>query len=341
LLFALASPAFGQYISGTVTAPLPAGTVFSNLQAVVVATNLNYEVFTTNPSDVDGTYSIGPVDNGIYKVVAIAGGFTAPPVWYVVVSDDSPNPTVNIAMVTPTPFPIVKSPTPIPLTQGIDSAAFQVAPEIDLNSGENVAVGNRDSWGGPTTVSGRLKVMYSSLGLHVAADVTYLTPDVNVQLTGPMVGGSIWNGNAFEMDFQNNAYNQTLTAYDPDHNWQIGLGLGTTPDWWTWGAIQSYPGTANGGNPVPVTSYLMLQEKAAGTGETFRFDIPWAILVDSNFNPISEPADNSLGALDLAIDAAGPSQTRSDGWQLTWSGLANSYHEPFNLVPVQFVNLQP
>ena len=116
LLFAVAGQAFGQ-ISGTVTAPLPAGTKFSNVKAVVVATNNDtYEVFTANPSDTDGTYSIDPVSNGTYKVVAVAAGFTAPAVTNLVISNASPTATEDFAMVVPTPFPIVKSPNPIPLT---------------------------------------------------------------------------------------------------------------------------------------------------------------------------------------------------------------------------------
>lgn len=336
LLFAVAGQAFGQ-ISGTVTAPLPAGTVFSNLgPAVVVATNNDTnEVFTAKPSDTDGTYSIDFVTNGTYKVVAVAAGFAAPAVTKLVISDASPTATEDFAMVVPTPFPIVKSPDPIPLTEGIDSASFQDATEIDLNSGENVAVGNRTNWGvfgGPSTVSGRLKVKYSDLGLHIAADVTYLTPDVN-----NMTGGNIWNGNAFEIDIQNDPYDPTRTAYNHDHNWQSGLSLDANPDWWLWGGIQHHPSI--NGNDESVTSHVMIQEKTDGTGETFRLDIPWAILLDSTGNAISPPADNDLGALDLAIDAAGGSGSRSDGFQLTWSGLANSWTNPTNLVPVQFVNL--
>ena len=64
-------------------------------------------------------------------------------------------------------------------------------------------------------------------------------------------------------------------------------------------------------------------------------------MVDSTGKAISPPADNALGAMDLALDAAGGSDTRSDGFQLTWSGLANSYEYPTQLVPVQFVNLAP
>jgi hypothetical protein len=335
LLFAVAGQAFGQ-ISGTVTAPLPAGTVFSQLgPAVVVATNTTTnEVFSATPSDTDGTYTIDPVDDGTYKVVAIAAGFSAPAVTNLVIRDASPTATADFAMVVPTPFPIVKSANPIALTDGIDSASFQNATEIDLNSGENVAVGNRSNWGilgGPSEVSGRLKVMYSDLGLHIAGAVTYLTPDVNNQ-----TNGNIWNGNAFELDFQNDPYDPTRTAYNPDHNWQFGLSLDANPDWWLWGHIQAYPSIS--GSPEPVTSHLMIQEKTDGTGETFRVDIPWAILLDSTGNPISPPADNDLGAMDLAIDAAG-TVDRSDGFQLTWSGLSSSWTNPTNLVPVQFVNL--
>jgi hypothetical protein len=179
-----------------------------------------------------------------------------------------------------------------------------------------------------------LKVKYSDLGLHIAADVTYLTPDVN-----SMTGGNIWNGNALEVDIQNDPYDPTRTAYNPDHNWQFGLSLDANPDWWLWGAIQAHPSI--NGNDEPVTSHVLIQEKAAGTGETFRVDIPWAILRDSTGNAISPPADNDLGALDLALDAAGGGGSRSDGFQLTWSGLSNSWHYPWNLVPVQYVNLNP
>jgi hypothetical protein len=320
--------------------------VFSDVSAVVVATNLYdevlgtpYAIFSTNPGD-DGTYSIGPVDNGIYKVVAIAAGFTAPAVNYVVVSDLSPNPTVNIAMVVPTPFPIVKSPTPIKLTDGIDSASFQDAPEIDLNSGEQVAVGGGtgSTWGGPSTVSGRFKIKYSSLGLHIAADVTYLTPLVNNQ-----TGSTIWNGNAFEViGFQNDPYDPTRKAYDPDHDWQAILSLGTNTDWWLYGAILAHPSI--NGNDEPVTSHVMIQEKTPDTGEQFRLDIPWAILLDSTGKGISPPADNALGALDIALDASDPTAdptTAVRKFQLTWSGLSQGYHNPSNLLRVQFVNLQP
>jgi hypothetical protein len=340
LLFAVAGQAFGQ-ISGTVTGPLPAGTLLSDLKAVVVATNNDtYEVFAAKPDDTDGTYSIDLVTNGTYKVVAVAAGFTAPAVTNLVISDASPTATENFDMVVPTPFPIKKSADPIPLTDGIDSASFQDATEIDLNSGENIDIGpagdyDRTMWA-PNTVSGRFKVKYSSLGIHVAADVTYLTPRVN-----NMTGGNLWNGNTFEVYIQNDPYDQSRRAYDRDHDWQFGVSLGANTDWWLWGKIQAHPSI--NGNAEPVTSHVMIQDKPDGTGETFRVDIPWAILLDSTGNAISMPADNDLGALDLALDAANPTappdsaSLTGGGYQLSWSGLRDLWTNPSEFVPVQFV----
>jgi len=311
--------------------------MFSDVKAVVVATNDKNEVFTANPSDTDGTYSIAPVNNGTYKVVAVAAGFAAPAVTNLGISDANPTATENFAMVAPTPFPIVKSPNPIPLTDGIDAASFMDAPEIDLSSGENVAVGDRTMWGGPNTVSGRFKVKYSSLGIHIAGDVTYKTPRVN-----NMTDGNIWNDNALEVDIQNDKYDPTRTAYDNDHNWQFAVSLGDKPDWWLFGGVQAHP--AINGKDEALASHFMIQDKTPNTGETFRVDIPWAILLDSSGKAISAPADNGVGAIDLALDAADPTASKdsaSRAFQLTWSGLADTWTNPIELVQVQFAPQAP
>jgi hypothetical protein len=330
-------------ISGKVTATLPSGTMLSDLKAVVVATNDKNEVFTANPDDSTGAYSISPVNNGTYKVVSVVAGMAAPAVTNLVISDASPTATENFAMVAPAPFPIVKSPNPIPLTDGIDSASFQDAPEIDLVSGENVAVGDRTMWGGPNTVSGRFKFKYSTQAIHIAADVTYKTPRVNDQ-----TGGNIWNANALEIDIQNDKYDPTRTAYDPDHNWQFAVALGNAAQWYLFGGVQAAP--MINGAAEPVASHFMIQDKTPNTGETFRVDIPWAILLDSSGKAISPPADNALGAIDIALDAADPTQplgtstadnpvTRA--FQLTWSGLADTWTNPIELVQVQFAPQAP
>jgi len=341
-------------ISGKVTAALPSGAAIdADAAAFVVATNDKNEVFEA-PVNSDGTYTLSPVNNGTYKIVAVARSQGAAQVSNVVVSDANPTITQNFDLKAATPLPIVKAAgnNPIPLTDGIDSASFQDAPEIDLTSGENVETPTPTTdpttvsgahWTGPNDVSGRFKIKYSSLGLHVAGDVTYKTPRVNDQ-----TGGSIWNANALEVDFQSDPYDITRTAYDPDHNWQFAVSLGPTPDWWLFGGVGAHP--AIGGKDEAVTSHLAIQDKTPNTGETFRVDIPWSILLDSSGNPISEPADNALGALDLALDAADPSQPAGTSSaaspvartiQLALSGYNNSWTFPASFVPVQFVNQAP
>ena len=192
-------------------------------------------------------------------------------------------------------------------------------------------------WGGPNTVSGRFKVKYSSLGIHIAGDVTYKTPRVN-----NMTDGNIWNDNALEVDIQNDKYDPTRTAYDPDHNWQFAVSLGPTPDWWLFGGVQAHP--AINGKDEALASHFMIQDKTPNTGETFRVDIPWAILLDSSGKAISAPADNAVGAVDLALDAADPTaskDTAARAFQLTWSGLADTWTNPIELVQVQFAPQAP
>lgn len=355
LVLALAGHAWGAAtptISGKVTAALPSGAAIdADAGAYVVATSDKNKVFET-PVGSDGTYSISPVDNGTYRVVAIAHGQGAAQMSNVVISDANPTATLNFALKAATPLPIVKAASPIPLTDGIDSASFQDAPEIDLTNGENVAVPTPTvdpttvsgaHWTGPNDVSGRFKVKYSSLGIHIAGDVTYKTPRVNDQTMG-----SIWNANALEFDFQNDPYDFTRTAYDNDHNWQFGFSLGSSPDWWLWGGVQAHP--AINGKDEAVTSHAMVQDKTPNTGETFRVDIPWAILLDSSGKAISEPADNAFGALDIALDAADPSQPAGTSSasspvtrtvQLTLSGYSGTYTNPSQDVPVQFVTQAP
>ena len=357
LLIAVAGQAWAATtptISGKVTAAIPTGTAIdADAAAYVVATSDKHKVFEV-PVGSDGTYSISPVDNGTYKIVAVAHGQGAAQASNVVISDASPTATQNFDLKAATPLPIVKAAgnNPIPLTDGIDSASFQDAPEIDLTGGENVAVPTPTvdpttvsgaNWTGPNDVSGRFKVKYSSLGIHIAGDVTYKTPRVNDQ-----TGSSIWNANGLEVDIQSDPYDFTRTAYDNDHNWQFAVSLGATPDWWLFGGVAAHPAIA--GKDEALTSHFAIQDKTPNTGETFRVDIPWAILVDSTGKAISEPADNALGALDLALDAADPSQPAGTSTaaspvvrtvQLTLSGYAQTYTNPSQLVPVQFVSQAP
>jgi hypothetical protein len=333
LLFAVAGQAFGSAtISGTVK-PAANG-VLDN--AVVVATSDTFKIYRIDASA--GTYT-QDVDPGTYSIVALALNQTAAPITNKVLKDGDQL-TQNFTLATAAPFPIVKSPNPIPLTDGIDSASFQDAPDIVINQGQNVVVPSDPNatppWS-PSVVSGRFRIKYSTQAIHIAADVNYQTPRVNSQ-----AGVNLWNGNAFEFDFQNDPYDGTRTTYDPDHNWQLIVGLGDTADWWMY-SLQAAP-SVNGKNEPP-TSHFAIQDKPAATpGETFRLDVPWSILLDSSGKGISPPADNALGAMDVTLDAADPSGAKDSAlrlFQIDWSGFEPSHNNAIYLRPIQFVPQAP
>jgi hypothetical protein len=339
LLFAVAGQAFGSAtISGKVI-PVANGDLGD---AIVAATNDKYGAAVYRIDASGGTYAVD-VDSGTYTLAVVARNQTAPAVKNLVLKDGD-KVTRDFTLATRTPFPVVKSPTPIPLTDGIDSASFMDATEIDLKSGEQVTVGAPSIWGGPTTVSGRFKVKYSSLGIHVAGDVTYKTPRVNNRTEG-----NIWDGNALEVMIQANSspYYGGQTVYDKDSNWECGLSLGDNMDWWLWRGFHGGPDThpTINGKDEAVTSHVMIQDKPAATpGETFRLDIPWAILLDSTGAAISPPGDNELGAMDIALDAADPTVDKASAtraFQLAWSGLSHTDTDPSELVAVQFVPRAP
>jgi hypothetical protein len=330
LLFALVGQTWAATISGKITAP--DGTSLTDAGATVVATNDKFQVYRATVND-DGTYSIDIPDSGTYKVVVIARGLAADPAKNVVLSDSSATATQDFTLKERAPVCIPKSPNPIPLTEGIDSASFQDALEIVLNSGESLAVGDATKWGGPTTASGRIKLKYSSLGLHVAGDVTYKTPRVNSQ-----TDGNLYNANALEIYVQNDKYDPARTAYDNDHDWQLAVSLGDKPDWWLYGGVGARPGE-------DLSSHFAIQDKPTNDGETFRLDVPWSILLDSNGKGIAAPADNDLGAIDIALNAADPTAadktTATRAFQLTWSGMSDMWTNPSSFVPIQFCPQAP
>jgi len=325
LIFSLAGQTWAATsISGKVTAP--DGTSLTDAGAAVVATNDKFQVFRATPND-DGTYSIDIPDNGTYRVAVVARGLAADPVKDVVLSDTSPTGTADFTLKERAALCIPKSASPIPLTEGIDSAAFQNALEIVLNNGESLVQDTPKTWTGPTIASGRFKLMYSSAALHVAGDLTFKTPRVNNQ-----VDGNLFQGNALELYFQNDKYDATRTGYDNDHNWQLVVSLGDKPDWWLFGGVGARPGEA-------LDSHFAIQDKPTNDGETFRLDVPWSVFVDTSGNAISAPADNDLGAVDIALNAADPAADRTTAtraYQLSWSGFSDMWTNPSSFMPIQF-----
>lgn len=335
MVVALAGQAMaGATIKGKVTFPddkFVEGTM-------AIASSAKFETYRTEVAD-DGTYEIDDAAAGTYTVSIIAGGLTVPDATNVVVNDGD-TAAKDFTMTVAKPFCVVKAPNPIPLDSDIDSADFADAPEILVNGGKNVGVGDPLTWGslgGPNVVSGRFKLKYSSVGLHLAADVTFMPPLVNNQKDD-----NLWNGNALEFDFQDDPYDVDRTDKSADHDWQVVVGLGPTADWWLHGSVNARP-------DVPVSSYIKRvakEEKNGVGGEKFRLDLPWSIFKqgDNTGKPISMPADNALGAIDVVLDSVDPTADRSEAvraFQVQWSGFGNSHWNASSLVPVQFCTQPP
>jgi hypothetical protein len=166
LVVTTSAPAFAQtQVGGTITGPTGA-----NLQGTVVtATDAGNRVFRGTVG-ADGKFSI-PLDPGTYTITVNSPGL-GQQVFQNVAVTEGQTVTQDVTLAAATPFCIVKAAAPIPLTEGIDSAAFASAPEIRINTGANIVEGfDQVANFRAATAGGRVKMMYSDQGLHIAADL--------------------------------------------------------------------------------------------------------------------------------------------------------------------------
>lgn len=342
MLFAVAGPVLATgNISGTLK--VADGSKATVDQARVTATSTANKIFpqTAMPTDASGAYSLD-VDPGTYTLVVVGHGLGTQVVQNLVVKDGDKI-TKDFTLSDATPFPIVKSPNPIPLTDDINSASFMDAPDINVNSGWNVAQNDQSGnllsdWTGPASVGGRFRVKYSDQGIHLAGDLTFAMPGVNYGAPNAQ-----YQGNAIEFDLQNDPYDPTRTGYDPDHNWQLIVGLGSTPDWWFYGGLGQAP--MLDGATADITKYLLVKDRPNKDGELVRLNLPWGFFLMSDLStPLTAPKDNALGALDVVLDNSGPDATKDAAtrqFQLGWSGFNTGYTDPSVLRPIQFVPQAP
>jgi hypothetical protein len=203
-----------------------------------------------------------------------------------------------------TPFPIVKATGAIPLTAGIDAPEFDGAPEIRVDQPWQVVEVDVDDspsvWGGPRNVSGRFKLKYDGTNLYLAGDLTFVHNRLNSNS-----GGDTYKGNGVELYLQNDPYDPNRTAYDPDHNWQLVIGLGPTPAMKLYGAIQ-----ADANDNLATT--LLVTDKPDKKGVFLRANLPWSIFLKDDKTGSPAPADEALGAIGLAVDAADPNSDPTD-----------------------------
>jgi hypothetical protein len=333
LLLALAGPAMAAAtISGTVKVP----DGYSLDQATVTASDANNRIFR-KAVDADGSYMLEGVAPGTYTLTVQAKGTEAPPIPNVVLADGQTLKQQDFTLTAAKPFCFVKSPNPIPLTDDINSASFADAPDIHVDSAANLIepvlnLPVLNQWGSPATAGGRFRMKYSSAGIHLAADLTYKVSGVN--LAEPSKN---YLGNAIELDFQNDRYDPTRDSFDPDHDWQLIVGLGQTPNWWLYGSLNAQP--MLDGKPEPVSNHLLVKDRPNMDGQLVRIDIPWAIFLQGDQTPITPPQDGDLGAVELAVDQSSPQSTRDvpkSLFQLTWSGLDTANDQPSSMKPIQF-----
>jgi hypothetical protein len=76
----------------------------------------------------------------------------------------------------------------------------------------------------------------------------------------------------------------------------------------------------------------------------FRLNVPWSMLLRASGQGTMPPADESLGAIGIAINAADPASDRASTLrklQLSWPMSDTNYVDPSNLQPAVFTATAP
>jgi Carboxypeptidase regulatory-like domain len=339
LLLTLAGPTLAAAtVSGTVKVP----DGYSLDETTVTLSDASNHIFRVKTED-DGTYKLEDVTAGTYTLTVQSKGSELAPIENLVLTDGQTL-KQDLTLTAAKPFCFVKAAAPIPLEDDINSASFADAPDIHIDNAAhlvepvlNLPVLNQ--WGGPATVGGRFRVKYSSLGIHLAADLTMKVPGVNLA-----PADHSWQGNAIEFDFQNDPYDPARDNYDPDHNWQLIVGLGETPTWYLFGALNTIP--MINGKEEPISKHILIKDRPEKDGQLVRIDIPWAIYQESDMTTlITPPQDGDLAAAEISIDYNNPESTKDATkdplYQLTWSGLDTGFGHGNSLKPIQFCAQAP
>jgi hypothetical protein len=303
--------------------------------AFVVAYDASNNTYRATAGD-DGTYSI-EVPPGTYSVTATGRASVEATVKDIAVADGQTVDKKDLQLQTATPFPIVKATAAIPLTAGIDAPEFANAQEIKIDQPWQVVQvdgdATPDAWAGPQTASGRLKLAYDATNLYVAADLTFAANRLN---SNP--GGDPWKGNALEIYLQNDPFDPNRAAYEPDHNWQLVIGLGPTPVMKLYGSVQA-DATVN------LADTLVVTDKPDKKGVLVRANLPWTMFLKEDKSGITAPADEALGAIGIAINAADPKSDPNDTTRrLQLMGLAAgnaNWTNPSTLRPAVFTAKAP
>jgi Carboxypeptidase regulatory-like domain len=335
LLFATLTAVPALAANGTISGTVKDASGKALAGALVVAYDASNNLYRAAAGD-NGAYSLS-VAPGTYSVTATGRASLEASLTNLTVADGQKLDKQDLQLQTATPFPIVKATGAIPLTAGIDAAEFAGAPEIRVDKPWQVVEVDVDDspsvWGGPQNVSGRFKLTYDATNLYVAGDLTFVHNRLN---SNP--GGDTYKGNGLELYLQNDPYDPNRTAYNPDHNWQLVIGLGPTPAMKLYGAVQA---EANDN----LATMLLVTDKPDKKGVFLRANLPWSMFLKDDKTGSAAPADESLGAVGLAVDAADPNSDPDDtAVQLQLMGLAvgnTPWTDPSFLRPAVFTAKAP
>jgi hypothetical protein len=335
LLFSALAVVPGMAANGTLSGTVKDASGKALGGALVVAYDATNNLYRAAAGD-DGAYTIS-VAPGTYSVTATGRASLEATLTNLTVADGQKLEKQDLQLPVATPFPIVKATGAILLTAGIDAPEFDGAPEIRVDQPWQVVEVDVDDspsvWGGPRNVSGRFKLKYDGTNLYLAGDLTFVHNRLNSNS-----GGDTYKGNGVELYLQNDPYDPNRTAYDADHNWQLVIGLGPTPAMKLYGAVQA-EANDNLGNTLLVT------DKPDKKGVFLRANLPWSIFLKDDKKGSSAPADEALGAIGLAVDAADPNSDPTDtAVQLQLMGLAvgnTPWTDPSFLRPAVFTAKAP
>lgn len=280
-------------------------------------------------TDEAGFYDLTVFPGGPWTVTALAPGFKNGTGVLANAVADTHNHGPEIQIEAAAPFRIAKATAPIPLSAGIDAPEFADAPEIRIDQPYHVVLGldKPDAWKGPDAVSGRFKTKWDETGLYVAGEVIWAAPGLNSH-----TGAEIWNGNGVDLFIQTAPHDRARTEYHADQNWHLGLGMGETPAWHLFGAVNAAP-------TLPLAANFAWQARSGGNGAFFRLNVPWSMLLRAGGAGTMPPAPDSLGALGIAINAADPAGDRANTerrLQLSWPMSDTNYTDPSYLQPAIF-----